>query len=45
MTPLRLRPSLEDEEAGLDDTDHGEAGYHGEEVGGHSTFGEEAEAA
>ena len=32
---LGLRPSIEAEEAGLDDTDHGEAGYHLEEGGGH----------
>jgi Amt family ammonium transporter len=31
---IGLRPSIEAEEAGLDDTDHGEAGYHPEE-GGH----------
>ena len=31
---LGLRPSLDAEEAGLDDTDHGEAGYHPDE-GGH----------
>src|SRR3954471_19084189 len=31
---IGLRPSVEQEEAGLDDTDHGEAGYHGDE-GGH----------
>jgi len=31
---LGLRPSAEAEEAGLDDVDHGEAGYHGDE-GGH----------
>jgi len=31
---LGLRPSVEDEEAGLDDADHGESGYHGDE-GGH----------
>ncbi len=30
---LGLRPSVEDEEAGLDATDHGEAGYHPEEEG------------
>ena len=30
---LGLRPSIEAEEAGLDDTDHGEAGYHGDESG------------
>jgi Amt family ammonium transporter len=28
-----LRPAAEAEEAGLDDTDHGEAGYHGDESG------------
>jgi Amt family ammonium transporter len=32
---LGLRPSLEAEEAGLDDADHGEAGYHPEEGGTH----------
>jgi Amt family ammonium transporter len=32
---LGLRPSVEAEEAGLDDTDHGEAGYHLDEGGGH----------
>ena len=31
---IGLRPSAEDEEAGLDDSDHGEAGYHPEEGGG-----------
>jgi Amt family ammonium transporter len=31
---LGLRPSMEAEEAGLDDADHGEAGYHPDE-GGH----------
>lgn len=30
---LGLRPSIEAEEAGLDDVDHGEAGYHGDESG------------
>ncbi|NVB83283.1 MAG: ammonium transporter [Kofleriaceae bacterium] len=30
---LGLRPSTEAEEAGLDDTDHGEAGYHPDESG------------
>ena len=30
---LGLRPTVEAEEAGLDDTDHGEAGYHGDEAG------------
>jgi len=32
---LGLRPSLEGEESGLDDADHGEAGYHPDEGGGH----------
>jgi ammonium transporter, Amt family len=32
---LGLRPSVEGEEQGLDDTDHGEAGYHPDEGGGH----------
>jgi Amt family ammonium transporter len=32
---LGLRPGVEGEEAGLDDTDHGEAGYHPEEAGFH----------
>jgi Amt family ammonium transporter len=31
---LGLRPSIDAEEGGLDDSDHGEAGYHGDE-GGH----------
>jgi ammonium transporter, Amt family len=31
---IGLRPSGEAEEAGLDDTDHGEVGYHFEEAGG-----------
>jgi Amt family ammonium transporter len=30
-----LRPSLDDEEMGLDYTDHGESGYHDETGGGH----------
>jgi ammonia channel protein AmtB len=34
---LGLRPSVEGEEAGLDDVDHGEAGYHPEEAGSHGT--------
>jgi Amt family ammonium transporter len=37
---MGLRPNAEDEEAGLDGVDHGEAGYHLGEAGGHS----EAEA-
>jgi Amt family ammonium transporter len=32
---IGLRPTVEDEEAGLDSVDHGEAGYHLEEGGGH----------
>jgi Amt family ammonium transporter len=32
---LGLRPSVEAEEAGLDDSDHGEAGYHTDEGGYH----------
>jgi Amt family ammonium transporter len=31
---IGLRPSVEAEEAGLDDFDHGEAGYHDDEAGG-----------
>ena len=34
---LGLRPSLEGEEMGLDETDHGEAGYHPDEGGYHGT--------
>jgi ammonium transporter, Amt family len=34
---MGLRPSAEDEERGLDDIDHGEAGYHPEEISGHNT--------
>jgi len=34
---LGLRPDVEDEERGLDDIDHGEAGYHPEEISGHSS--------
>jgi Amt family ammonium transporter len=32
---MGLRPSIESEEAGLDESDHGEAGYHPEEAGYH----------
>jgi ammonia channel protein AmtB len=32
---LGLRPAVEAEEGGLDDADHGEAGYHPDEGGGH----------
>jgi Amt family ammonium transporter len=46
---IGLRPSVEDEVAGLDYTDHGESGYHTEEQGGHvssmSSGGSDAEAA
>lgn len=31
---IGLRPDKEEEEAGLDTTDHGESGYHYEEAGG-----------
>jgi Amt family ammonium transporter len=34
---MGLRPSVEQEEAGLDETDHGEAAYHPEEGGFHGT--------
>src|SRR5450631_82556 len=33
---MGMRPSAEAEELGLDDSEHGEAGYHPEEAGGHS---------
>jgi hypothetical protein len=39
---MGLRPAIEDEERGLDDADHGEAGYHPEEISGHSTDDEAA---
>jgi Amt family ammonium transporter len=42
---LGLRPSIEDEELGLDDSDHGEAGYHPEEAAGRGGPGELAPAA
>ena len=42
---LGLRPSLENEEQGLDATDHGEAAYHPEEGGGHGEVAEVASAA
>jgi Amt family ammonium transporter len=41
---LGLRPSLEDEEMGLDDAEHGEAGYHPEEAAGHGTLSIEEHA-
>jgi Amt family ammonium transporter len=37
---LGLRPEAEAEEVGLDYTDHGEAGYHADEQGGHLEQGE-----
>jgi Amt family ammonium transporter len=42
---IGLRPEVEDEEAGLDVTDHGEAGYHDDEAIGHSMSTDAAEAA
>jgi ammonium transporter, Amt family len=38
---MGLRPSIEAEEAGLDDAEHGEAGYHPEEAGGRGGLTEE----
>ncbi|HEY4184818.1 MAG TPA: ammonium transporter [Polyangia bacterium] len=35
---IGLRPSIEGEEEGLDQTDHGEAGYHPDEEGAHGGF-------
>src|SRR5262249_25482076 len=32
---LGLRPTVAAKEAGLDDTDHGEAGYHSDDLAGH----------
>ena len=31
---IGLRPTIENEEAGLDETDHGESGYHYDEAAG-----------
>lgn len=42
---MGLRPAIEDEEAGLDDAEHGEAGYHPDEVGGHEDLSESPLAA
>jgi Amt family ammonium transporter len=42
---LGLRPSIEGEEMGLDETDHGEAGYHPEEAGFHGSDQSLAEVA
>jgi Amt family ammonium transporter len=41
---MGLRPAVEDEERGLDEADHGEVGYHPEEISGHSTDDESAAA-
>ncbi|HEY6477907.1 MAG TPA: ammonium transporter [Polyangia bacterium] len=38
---MGLRPSIEAEEQGLDDAEHGEAGYHPEEAGGHGAMTED----
>jgi Amt family ammonium transporter len=38
---IGLRPSVEVEEIGLDDAEHGEAGYHPDEGGGHGGPNEE----
>jgi len=35
---IGLRPSIEEEEEGLDQTDHGEVGYHPDEEGAHGGF-------
>jgi len=35
---IGLRPSMEGEEEGLDQTDHGEVGYHPDEEGAHGGF-------
>jgi Amt family ammonium transporter len=42
---MGLRPSVEAEEAGLDETDHGEAAYHPDEGGFHGTAPAEAAVA
>jgi Amt family ammonium transporter len=40
---IGLRPAVEDEETGLDQTDHGEAGYHDDEAIGHAASAAMAE--
>jgi Amt family ammonium transporter len=40
---IGLRPATEDEETGLDQTDHGEAGYHDDEAIGHAASAAMAE--
>jgi Amt family ammonium transporter len=42
---MGLRPSIEQEEAGLDETDHGEAAYHPDEGGFHGQTTSEAAVA
>jgi Amt family ammonium transporter len=42
---IGLRPDAEGEEEGLDLFDHGEAGYHLDEAGGHAVEGEPSEGA
>jgi len=39
---IGLRPDAEDEELGLDYTDHGESGYHSEETGAHGELSDSA---
>jgi len=39
---MGLRPSLENEELGLDESDHGESGYHPDEGGYHGALPEGA---
>ena len=39
---MGLRPNVDAEELGLDDAEHGEAGYHPEEAGGHGPTDDES---
>ena len=39
---MGLRPNVDTEELGLDDAEHGEAGYHPEEAGGHGPTDDES---
>jgi Amt family ammonium transporter len=39
---MGLRPAIEDEERGLDEADHGEVGYHPEEIAGHTSDEDDA---
>jgi Amt family ammonium transporter len=41
---IGLRPAVDDEEVGLDETDHGEAGYHDDTAFGHPAGAESAAA-